>query len=358
MAKQLTEEAVLAIKRELVDGVDIGTVGLVSATAREFNISRQTVNRILNEMVSAGELTASGTTRARKYALVVLEEVRKTFPLAGLSESDVWVHHIAHLFKHQKSTAMSLANFAFTEMVNNAIDHSEGTSVTVTAIRTARTVKLRISDDGIGIFKKIQIALGLEDPSHSILELAKGKLTTDPARHSGLGVFFSSRACESFMMLANGLAYSHAAAAYDFLLKDEEPLPGTLVIMDFDLYSTRSLSALFKEYEAESVGGFSKTIVPVHLAEYGSENLVSRSQAKRALTRVERFTEVIWDFAKVDEVGQAFADEIFRVFPLANPDSHFSVVNATKEVAAMITLATATLHEQAPNIRETIILQD
>jgi hypothetical protein len=55
-----------------------------------------------------------------------------------------------------------------------------------------------IYDEGEGIFKKIQRELGLLDARHSVLEISKGKLTTDPDNHTGEGVFFSSRMFDDF----------------------------------------------------------------------------------------------------------------------------------------------------------------
>ena len=68
----------------------------------------------------------------------------------------------------------------------------------------------------------------------------------------------------------------------------------------------------------------------------GYENLVSRSQAKRLLARVDRFKEVILDFADVHSIGQAFADEIFRVFSSQHPDVRIRVVNANDNILKMI----------------------
>ena len=51
---------------------------------------------------------------------------------------------------------------------------------------------------------------------------------------------------------------------------------------------------------------FAKTVVPVRLAKIGDENLVSRSQAKRLLQRVDRFRCVVLDFDQVGSIGQAF----------------------------------------------------
>jgi STAS-like domain of unknown function (DUF4325) len=72
------------------------------------------------------------------------------------------------------------------------------------------------------------------------------------------------------------------------------------------------------------------------IAQYGNDKLISRSQANRLLARVEVFKTVIFDFAGVPTIGQAFADEIFRVFPNRHPEIRISSVNENEEVARMI----------------------
>lgn len=74
----------------------------------------------------------------------------------------------------------------------------------------------------------------------------------------------------------------------------------------------------------------------VSLAQAQNETLVSRSQAKRVLARLERFKEVLLDFKRVTSIGPAFADEIFRVFRSTHPAVHLVVVNASDEVQKMI----------------------
>ena len=63
---------------------------------------------------------------------------------------------------------------------------------------------------------------------------------------------------------------------------------------------------------------------------------VSRSEAKRLLHGLERFREVVLDFARVTEVGQGFADELFRVWAGAHPDTQLRPTNAVPEVRFMI----------------------
>ena len=66
---------------------------------------------------------------------------------------------------------------------------------------------------------------------------------------------------------------------------------------------------------------------------------MTRSQAKRVLSRFERFREVLFDFKGVTSIGQAFADEIFRVFKQSHPEVVVLAINTTSEVDKMISRA-------------------
>jgi len=192
-------------------------------------------------------------------------------------------------------------------------------------------------ESGIGIFNKISKILGLNDKINVILELAKGKLTTDPQRHTGEGIFFTSRVFDSFMIISGNLMFAHTETDNDWLLEEKENIvEGTLVRLRIAPASRRTIKEVFDKYADGEDYGFSKTHIPVTLARYGDENLVSRSQAKRLLTRFEKFKEIVLDFSGVEIVGQAFADELFRVFKIDNPLVHVNYVNANEQVEKMI----------------------
>ena len=97
---------------------------------------------------------------------------------------------------------------------------------------------------------------------------------------------------------------------------------------------------VFDKFSTEVPGDFDKTIVPICLA--NSSDLVSRSQARRVLSGLELFREVILDFKDIEYIGQAFADEIFRVFPSMNPDTSITAQNANADVQSMINRAVNT----------------
>jgi hypothetical protein len=84
------------------------------------------------------------------------------------------------------------------------------------------------------------------------------------------------------------------------------------------------------------------------LVQFGKESLVSRSQAKRVLSRVERFSEVMLDFKDVDFVGQGFIDEIFRVFKKHHPNTRIIAINANDNVTQLIQLAKSLQNNPVP----------
>ena len=324
------------IRQFILENVEEHPAGITSVVSTEFGISRQAVHRHVQKLVQDGLLIPHGTTRNRTYKVKPLFNFSKNLPLSELEEDKVWRQHILPLMDNTAPNILQICHHGFTEMVNNAINHSEGTNLKIRVNRTHRSIELQIIDDGIGIFNKIQNELGLDDPLHAILELSKGKLTTDPARHSGEGIFFTSRMFDTFSIFSGKLFYSYSERSGDWLIEDDEKLiSGTRVVLSINTNAKTTTQQVFDKFTGDDFG-FTKTHVPVFLAIYGDENLVSRSQAKRLLTRFERFKEIILDFENVDSIGQAFADEIFRVFASQNPNVHLIPVNTNEQVQKMI----------------------
>lgn len=327
------------IRTFLAEAIDQKSKEVVGMAARQFEVSRQTIHKHLAEMVSEGILEATGKTSGRTYSLRTLPGNDQVFQISGqLAEDKVWRECFAGLLSELPDNVRQVCNYGFTEMFNNAIEHSDGTTIRAVLERSYMRSTLGVFDDGIGIFKKIKEGLDLADEREAILELAKGKVTTDPAGHSGEGIFFTSRMFDSFSLLANGLFFSHEVSEEDWLIETRpEEMSGTFVSMDIASTTTRTQSEVFKKYSSNGdVPSFDKTHVPVKLLLVGEENLVSRSQAKRLLTRFARFREVMLDFDGVSHIGQAFADEIFRVYKTQHPDIKIVPLRANDDVKAMI----------------------
>lgn len=326
------------IRSFLAQAIYEGRKDIVRLGVSQFDATRQLIHRQLKAMVDEGILTASGNTRGRVYALRTLAEHSVTLPIEQRPAEDaVWREGFSALVSKLPESVRHICTYGFTEMFNNAVDHSEGKSVTAHLTLTAAAVKMSIRDDGVGIFRKIKDSLHLADEREAILELAKGKVTTDPDRHSGEGVFFTSRMFDSFSMAASTLLFTHKSLKDDWLIETASAQPGTVVEMELAVNSTRTTKQVFDSYTSEAdVPAFDKTHAPVSLLLVGEESLVSRSQAKRLLTRFNRFKEVLLDFHGVKQIGQAFADEIFRVFQNQNPDIQIEYLRANDEVENMI----------------------
>jgi hypothetical protein len=115
---------------------------------------------------------------------------------------------------------------------------------------------------------------------------------------------------------------------------------GTVLRMSIAQDSTRTAKDVYLKYfEPEEIGAeaFHTTEIPVRLAQLSSE-LVSRSQAKWVMERASQFKTVILDFEGVNHVGQAFVDEVFRVFALAHPHIQLQTMGMTPAVAQLVGL--------------------
>lgn len=298
-------------------------------------------------MARDGLIDAEGTTRARVYRLKLLGETTNEYPREGLQEDLVWREMVSPLVARFPENVRSIWHYAATEMINNAIDHSGSETVQVTVKKNALFTEVIVSDKGQGIFLKIQRALDLHDPRESILELAKGKLTTAPDRHSGEGIFFTSRALDFFEIESHHLRFSHTPTADDSIAEHASDTQGTVVRMRLANDSGRDLKDLFDAFQDPEEYTFDKTVVPMRLAQYHDEKLISRSQAKRVAHRFERFKRVELDFAGITDIGQAFADELFRVFVRAHPEIRVTPINTAPAVDQMIRRVVSTGSQKA-----------
>lgn len=326
------------IRRFITENVEKHPKDISRITSQKFDVTRQAVNKHLKRLIDEKALIPKGKTRNRTYYLHPLEEWAQNYEIIDdLAEDVVWRSDVSPALGQLPDNVLDIWHYGFTEMLNNAIDHSGGDKLQIRFQKTASNTQVVITDNGVGIFYKIQKELGLLDERHSILELAKGKLTTDPEHHTGEGIFFTSRMFDDFDILSGGIFYSHRFRDLeDWILERDKFSSGTSVWMKLNNHTARTTRKVFDEFTSKDDYGFTKTVVPVRLAQYGDDQLVSRSQAKRLLARIDRFKTVIFDFDGVDTLGQAFADEVFRVFPNKHPDIELLYIKANTSVKRMI----------------------
>lgn len=331
------------VRKFIIENLEAHPRDIVRMSSEKFGCSRQAVHKHLQRLIADGFVMDDGQTRNKTYQLAPLVTWNKEYELSsGLAEDAVWRADIAGLLGKLPENVLGIWHYGFTEMFNNVIDHSGARKVIIALKSTAAATTIDILDDGVGIFKKIQAALGLMDERHAVLELAKGKFTTDPRNHSGEGIFFASRMFDEFVISSGEVFFSHQFdEREDWILQSSSSGGGTLVKMVLHNHTARTTKKVFDKFTSDDDYGFTKTVVPVKLMRYGDDHLVSRSQAKRLLVRVDRFKTVVLDFSGVASIGQAFADEVFRVFRARNPGVEVLAIHTSSEVKRMITRAEA-----------------
>src|SRR2546425_3670961 len=239
------------IRRFILEKAEKHPRDLSRVTAEHFGITRQAVNKHLQRLTAERALVSSGHTRSQSYKLSPISEWRDDYEISPeLAEDVVWTNDILPVIGQQPENVLDIWRFCFTEMFNNAIDHSGGTSILVHILKTAINTEMSLSDNGVGIFKKIQTALNLLDERHAILELSKGKLTTDPDHHTGEGIFFTSRMMDSFDILSGGVYLAHVFGhEEDWIMERDQFQAGSTIFMKLSNHTSRTLEKIYNRSE-------------------------------------------------------------------------------------------------------------
>lgn len=341
MAKNINRETILdqAKKKETITAKDIVSL---------FGVSRPWASTLINKLVKDGELIKIGKASKTFYILPQnLDKISKTSGSSiemkvenkGLEEHKV-LSELENSFpalSRLKDNVRSIFTYAFSEMLNNAIEHSESKNIKITVAMKEGMITFSIEDQGIGAFRNVKNKRGLNSELEAMQDLMKGKTTTQPQSHSGEGIFFTSKVGDFFSLRSFEYEMIIDNKINDiFFNKKDSSLVGTKVTFLLDTHSEKHLNDVFKEYVLEMDGyGFDKTEIKVKLFTIGGI-YVSRSQARRILAGLDKFKSVILDFDKVPMVGQAFADEVFRVFKIKYPEIIITPINMNEGVEFMI----------------------
>jgi anti-sigma regulatory factor (Ser/Thr protein kinase) len=305
-----------------------------------FGISRQALNSHLRALIDEGKLIKTGSTKNARYHVSTKAEIKERFAaefqVTGLDESHIYnrLSLSLNLSRSLKADVESIANYAFTEMLNNVIDHSGSNRTRVRARLGAGIFSFEIKDWGKGVFASIAERFLLDSEQDAMVELVKGKTTTMPEAHSGEGIFFTSKVVDRFVLRSHRIQLEWDRAHGDVFVSTPRYTKGTSVKVEIKRNSRLKLEDVFSHYAPEEFDyQFQKTLVHVKLL---NRKYVSRSEAKRLLQSLDKFRVVELDFRDVQAMGQGFADEIFRVFYRNYPNIEVRAVNTSPVIQAMI----------------------
>ena len=330
-----TKEKILAMARKRAQ---LRTSELVET----LKISRQSVAAQLKALVEEGLLVRKGSTRSANYhlagrsktaspptPLLLIKKLKDLEEDKVLKEIDLKLELKERLNKN----AQSIFSYAFTEMLNNAIDHSKSTSVSIKVHEERGDISFEVRDFGVGIFQKVKKKFGLENEFEALEHVLKGKQTTAPEAHSGEGIFFTSRIADLFVLRSHKLQAKIDNRIPDIFVANEKNIGGTGVFFLISKNTKKRLDRLFAKHTNENFT-FDHADQKIKIATFGGA--LSRSQAKRLLSGLDKFNRLTLDFSGVREIGQGFADEVFRVYLKMNRGKTIDYVNANDAVEFMI----------------------
>jgi len=312
---------------------------------KRLGISRQTAAEHLRHLIAAGKVVRLGSTRGARYfrpdsskrnLKPSAQRFKAKYKNRGLQEDRVLGEIELRLGLRRKlsSRAGAIVDYAFTEMLNNAIEHSGAEFSEVNLAIGPFDLEFAVIDHGIGVFENIRRKFRLKNAFEAVEHVLKGKQTTDPAHHSGQGIFFTSKIADRFVLESGGLSLLIDNVESDVVLTDVRPSKGTRVFFKIKRRSRKELKSIFDEYSNANYE-FDKTKVYVRLSKDENET-VSRSQARRILFGLERFKRITLDFEGVAGMGQGFADEVFRVFKGRHPAIQIQALNMQPSVRFMM----------------------
>ncbi|MFB3071881.1 MAG: hypothetical protein ACE1ZU_00120, partial [bacterium] len=242
------------VKKFILNNLESHPKDINSFTSSTFAVSRPTVSKYLQELIDEELVIATGKTKGRRYQLRDIVYERINLHVAENQQEDVvWRERVLPLMDGIKKNVRDICQYGFTEIYNNVIDHSASDVSFIEIKRNAARVGLEVFDRGVGIWNKLQSELNLLDPRHALLELSKGKLTTDEEKHTGEGIFFTSRMFDKFSIDSGTLLYSKERTRDGWLIEVEESLPleGTVVSMKIRTATDLTKTEVFEKFSSE-----------------------------------------------------------------------------------------------------------
>lgn len=305
--------------------------------------SRQWISAILNKLANEGKVIRARSGKhiyyvLPKYKNLLTQKVTKKLQNKSLQEDRVFqeLKKKAPFLSGIEENVDSILFYAFTEMLNNAIEHSESKTIDVKMEKYKSKISFEVNDKGIGVFNNIKQKNKLHSELEAIQELLKGKTTTLPHSHTGEGIFFTSKIADVFILDSYGYRLRIDRLINDVFVEEIDNVVGTKVRFELKVGSKKHLSDVFEKFQSEPGSiSFDKTLVHIKLYTAGTI-YISRSQARRLLTNLDKFKVIVLDFEGIKTIGQAFADEVFRVFTQRHPGIEIRPIKTGKAVSFMI----------------------
>ena len=232
------------IKEYIIERLNKKTKVSSRYLVRKTGFTRSYLNRFLQELIEEGQIVKIGKARKTIYILADAEklesfrESRMNYSLCLKNDFQIPSTSLNTLESIKKETGIfsglsvnvvEIIDSSFTELLNNAIVHSGAESINIKMKREQDFISTEITDNGIGIFKKIMEHFSLKNELEAIQQILRGKLTTFPESHAGQGLYNVSKSCDSFVIHSGRKKFMLNNIVNEMSIKDAREIKGTRI---------------------------------------------------------------------------------------------------------------------------------
>lgn len=183
------------IKKYIIRKIALDDAMVIEKTMDNFSISITSVKRYIQDALKNGIIMASGEKQCGYHLIEQVYCAEVDLCVNSLEEDKLFKDCIAGHLGRCNDAARRIWQYACSEILNNAIEHSRGKKLYIEVRTNWLCSKVIILDDGVGVFQTLleyMSGSGWNNPriEDALVELYKGKITSDATCHSGEGIFF------------------------------------------------------------------------------------------------------------------------------------------------------------------------
>lgn len=325
------------IKQFILENISSHQRDIIKAAIHKFGISRQAILKHMNALINENRVIAHGKTRDRFYEIMPQVNYSKSIEITDeVSPSQILKNQILPNFSTLNKNIYEICEFSIMAILANTFEHSKATRLNYKLFITPTETHIFMSDNGLGIFSKIQDKLELGSTQIAVIEVAKGHVTTDPKNHAGEELMTVIRLFDHVTIEASGLCLSYFSDSKNWSVTSSQQTNGTRFHLEIKTNSRRTCQETFHQIfnqENKSVR------IPVNLIRAKNELVNSRSQAKKLLLNIREMEEIKFDFNNIELIGPAFADELIRTTKHKNDSADIKWVNSNETVDLLMSRA-------------------
>jgi len=326
------------IKKFILDNLTRHQKDIIYAAVQRFGVSRQAVLKHMHALIADKQVIAHGKTRDRFYELRPQVNFNKTFEINNdFSTEELIKKSIVPNLRSLKDNIREIILFSMAAILNNCVEHSKSSKLYFKLYFTYNDLHIVVRDNGKGIFGNIKSNLSLASTQLSAIELAKGRITTDPINHSGDELYAVIKLFDNVKIESNGISLNYINYNQEWSLNHSFQQHGTRIHLKIDPSSKRSCKEIFENLFTVK---YSTLCIPINLLKLPGYDLVnSRAQANNVLRNIKDFKIIEFDFNNIDLIGPAFADELIRKIKTDNQSADIQWINSNNTVDLMMSRA-------------------